>query len=114
MNSRVAGAIALAIIDDLKDNTFSFSGFPMIEITQEESNLFKVTLSFSVKNTIVLHQFQLSEDVALKAESIFKEKRVIREIYLTLFRKPWLSWNQKSVRFVDRRQKGQKCKNSAR
>ncbi|AUQ43797.1 hypothetical protein [Yersinia ruckeri] len=74
-NSRVAGAIALAIIDDLKDNTFSFSGFPMIKITQEESKSFKVTLSFSVKNTIVFHQFQLSEDVALKAESIFKEKK---------------------------------------
>ncbi|EKN4700040.1 hypothetical protein AAIP73_002737 [Yersinia ruckeri] len=81
-NSRIAGAVALAIIDDLKDNTFSFSGFPMIDVTQETSQSFKITLSFAVKNTIVSHQLRLTEEVALKTESIFKNKKSYpREIF---------------------------------
>ncbi|WP_155985234.1 MULTISPECIES: hypothetical protein [unclassified Thioalkalivibrio] len=67
----LAGAVAEAAIHDLRVNRFSFSGFPQIDVSWNEEDMFSVVLSWKGEANV---QFQLSKAEAKAAVKKFKDQ----------------------------------------
>jgi hypothetical protein len=68
---QIAGAIALATVQDLKVNSFAFPGFPQISVSENHKAPFKITFSFIVGERISAIEFEISEDLGFKAGKQF-------------------------------------------
>lgn len=70
-NCELAGAVAEAAVHDLRDNLFSFSGFPQIKVSRDEEDVFSVVLSWNGDANV---KFLLSKTEAKAAAKKFKDK----------------------------------------
>jgi len=72
----IAGAVALAALYDLRDNLFTFPGFPQISVSEASNGQFTVTLSWTSKTGKSSSvAFELKEEVAFTAAKRFKNER---------------------------------------
>lgn len=79
--NQVVGAVAEAMIHDLRVNNFTFSGFPHIDIEYQKNDIFKIRLNIESngkKETF----FELSYSEAKAAAMMFsKNKRIDKKIF---------------------------------
>jgi len=71
----IAGAVAFAVLHDLRVNLFTFAGFPQVSVSEAPNDQFTITLSWTNKtgktSTVA---FELAEKVAFKAAKRFKKE----------------------------------------
>jgi len=73
----IAGAVAIAVLHDLRVNLFTFAGFPQVSVSPSEApnDQFTITLSWTNKtgktSTVA---FELAEKVAFNAAKRFKKE----------------------------------------
>jgi hypothetical protein len=67
-SGEIGGAIAEAIIHDIRVNGLRIEGFPMVHVVRHGSNNFSITLKFSDK----LQEFSISNAEAERAVALMK------------------------------------------
>lgn len=79
--NQVVGAVAEAMIHDLRVNNFTFSGFPHIDIEYQKYDVFKIRLNIESNGKKEAH-FELSYSEAKAAAMMFSEnRRMDRKIF---------------------------------
>ena len=74
---QIAGAIALAILHDLKINLFTFPGFPQITVTETSTTHFNITLTwYQSANTLTSIDFEINKRTAFSAGRLFQSKNI--------------------------------------
>jgi hypothetical protein len=67
-SSEIGGAIAEAILHDIRVNNLGIEGFPLIHVVRQGSSNFSITLKFSDK----LQEFSISNAEAVRAVALMK------------------------------------------
>ena len=71
----IAGAVALAVLHDLRVHLFTFAGFPQVAVSEAQNAKFTITLSFNNKaGKASSVTFELDEKVAFAAAKRFKKE----------------------------------------
>lgn len=75
----IAGAVALAALEDVRVNSVMFPGFPEIHVAERNSSKFEISLRLRTESEVLVETFELSRPEAIAAAQEFQNSPQAQE-----------------------------------
>lgn len=75
----IAGAVALAVLEDVRINSVKFPGIPEIHVAERNSSKFEISLRLRTESEVLIETFELDWQEAITAAQEFQNSPQAQE-----------------------------------